>query len=765
MRLLLALVALSLVAPSALALPTPGFNGAASDAVLGRIFPEALQTNDYVSYEEARAGLDMLVAERPDLLELIVLGPSLGWVSPVSGEREPHDIFVVEVTNEASEVPVEQKRTSVFILSIHGNEKGAREGGLRVIEDFARGLGLAAEEPELVDMLDYQKLVFIFPNADGWTREELHYRSDGVAGGPFQAASGYTRENANFTDLNRQFPTVGYLFEEYTPLSEPEPRVVAEYTKSLANVVAGADMHGMLQNTNLVRLLLKDGQKTQQNLFENQRLAELYKERLNGNPHYDSWASAPDASGVCCGQVAEWAATFDAIGYSASGTAGAWIVQRQGLDAPGYTVEFAYNHILTDNYYPGLGAQFNDWHVEATRDIVAVFMKFASEVVMLSVETHGQKTAVLANPFVATNADDDRSTYGGWFVETEVDDAFDIQHNDFTATPHAYWTDLAKYARDGELPGIVDSFDSADELAKRLDVYQNVVIPGSAARRLEGNAGAIAALKAWTEKGGNLVLTDSALRLAPVFMGVDAEVANKSAYSGYMDIVDREHAFTSNLQGFPRQTYDPNPLGFAPGTSPVWFVDRQAWEDAGGLTVGAVAKEGDGEAVVESPADCSEGVPLVPIWQQRPDHDHFGEGLETTLVRVPLFVPTTSAAWEKGVDCADLDATLLGELPIGSGRLVVFGAILPEPTEETNHPYGLDGYAVAANGNLALLNILGYEYVYDTPPAVDMLEALAAPESDTSSAAGEGASSVPGFSTLVAVGAIASALLLRRRRA
>lgn len=753
------LVALLLLAPSALALPTPGFNGAASDAVLGRIFPEALQTNDYVSYAEARAGLDMLVEEAPDRLELLLLGPSLGWENPATGEREPHDIFVVEVTNEASEVPLAQKRTLVFILSIHGNEKGAREGGLRVIEDLARGTGLAAEEPELIEMLDYQKLVFIFANADGWTHEEAEYRASGEPN-----PSQYTRENANLTDLNRQFPTVGYLFEEYTPLSEPEPRVMAEYTKTLTNVVAGADMHGMLQNTNLVRLLLKDGQKSQQRLFENQRIAELYKERLNGNPHYDGWASAPDTAGVCCGQVAEWAATFDAIGYSASGTAGAWIVQRQGLDAPGYTVEFAYNHMVSDNYYPGAGAQFNDWHVEATRDIVSVFMHYAAEVVMLSVETGGKKTAVLANPYVATNADDDRTKYAGWFADTELDDAFDIAHKDFTAAPQSYWTDLAKYVRDGEAAGVVDSYDSASELVRRLDQYQNVVIPGTAARRLADDATSTAALKAWVEKGGNLVLTDGALALVPTILANDAEVGNKSAYSGYMDIVLRDHAFTSNLQGFPRQTYDPNPLGFAPGTSPVWFVDRQAWEDAGGVTVGAVGKEGTGEAVVETPAACAAGVPLVPIWMQRPDHDHFGEGLETTLVRPPLVVPTTLNVWEKGVDCADLDATVLGELALGAGKLVVFGAILPDPTEEGNHPYGLDGYAVAANGNLALLNILGYEYVYSTPPAVDMLEALAAPQAETATET-EGATGVPGFGALIALGAVGAAVVLRRRRA
>ena len=752
----------SFVLPAVQALPTPGFNGAASDAVLGRIFPEALETNDFVSYAEARAGLDLLIAENPDRLELLELGPSLGWVDPTTGERAPHAIFAVEVTNEKSDVPIEKKRTLVFFLSIHGNEKGGREGGLRVIEDLARGIGLAAEEPELVDMLDYQRLVFLFANADGWTREEVPYRADALGTDPLQAAPNYARENANFTDLNRQFPTVGYLFEDYTPLSEPEPQVMANYTKSLPNVVAGADMHGMLQNTNLVRMLLKDGQKSQQRLFENQRLAELYKERLNENPYYDAWAQAPDQAGTCCGQVAEWAATFDAIGYSASGTAGAWIVQQQGLDAPGYTVEFAYNHLAFDNYYPGAGAQFNAYHIEATRDIVAVFMNYASQVVDLSVETKGLRTAVLANPYVATNADDDRGAYAGWFVENSLDDAYDIANNEFAASPHSYWTDLQAYVRNDDAPGILDSYDGAAELARRLDQYDQVVVPGTAATRLVANKGALAALKEWTQAGGHLVLTDSALALLPD-LGIATTVANKSAYSGYMDIVDREHPYTSNLQGFPRQTYDPNPLGFAPGTSPVWLADRTTWEAAGGTTIGAAGKEGTGEAVVEDPAACSEGTPVVPIWKQRPDEDHFGEGIELTLPRAPIVVPNVDSAFEPGVDCAELDGTVLGTAPLGNGRITIFGAILPDPSEDANHPYGLDDHAVAANGNLVLLNILGMEYVYATPPAVETLD-LTPAGTLPAATQGDDKAGVPGTGALGAIAAVAVAIAARRRK-
>jgi hypothetical protein len=766
MRTVLALTILLVAVPLAEALPTPGFNGAASDAVLGRIFPEALMTNDYVSYAEAIAGLKTLAAEAPDRVTYIPIGPSTGWTNPTTGEREPTEMFAVEVTDATSPVNASDKLTLVFYLSIHGNEKGGREGGLRVIEDLARGIGLAEEEPELLEYLKFQKLAFIFANTDGWTHEELEYRASDEAT-PFQ----YTRENAHFLDLNRQFPTVGYLFEEYTPLSESESRNILAYTNNLTNIVAGADMHGMLQNTNLVRMLLKDGEKSQQELFENQRLAELYKERLNGNPAYDSWASAPDVTGVCCGQVAEWAATFDAIGYSASGTAGAWIVQDQGLDAPGFTVEYAYNHLVADNYYPGAGAQFNEWHVEATRDIVSVFMNFAAEKVNLAVETHGVRIAVLTTPFVATNADDDASAYAGWAAENPHDDLYDIMNNAFTSTPNAYWDDLKGFVKDGDLPGVLDAYDSPRALVASLDTHDAVVVSGSAVSRILADASSAQALRAWVERGGNLVLTDGALQLLePLGLAAKGDVDMKLAYSGYTDLVDRAHPLAENLKGFPRQTYDPNPLGFAPGSSPVWFVDRAVWEGAGGVTVGAVGKAGTGEAVVEDPADCNAATPTVPLRLRRPDHDHAGEAsVVPHRLQVPVHVTAPVKAFAPGVDCQELDAVNVGVLKLGEGRIHVFGAILPDATEESNHPYGLDNYAVAANGNLLLLNMLGAEYVYTTPPAVEALgfARILAGDAATTAAA-DGASDAtarvpaPG-PALVAVALLSAAVALRRR--
>ena len=697
MRLPLLAALLFLAAPVAGALPTPGLNGALTQQALGRVFPEALQTNDYVSYDEAVAGLTLLDSQAPDYVELVPLGESTGWVNPQTGQREPTTMYAVEVTNEASPTP---KKTLVFFLSIHGNEKGGREGGLRVIEDFAMDRGLSKEEPDLRPMLDWLKLVFIFANNDGWTHEEAKYKA-----GDATSSDQFTRENANRLDLNRQFPTTGYMDPDYTPLSESESRAMLNYTRSLTDVVAGADVHGMLQNTNLVRLLLKDGEKTQQALYENEVLAELYKERLNANPHYQGWEALLDAPGVCCGQVAEWAATFDAIGYSASGTAGAWIVQQHALNAPGYTVEYAYNHMLMDAYYPGAGALLNDYHVEAVRDNVAAFMRFAAAPEDVRVEAAGQ-VVVLRTPALATSEDDDASAYSGHFVASDADDAYDVLHKPYRVTPNAYFEQL----------GVAEL---TDDPRPRGDAF---VVTGQAASRATDPA----ALRAFVEAGGNLVLTDDALVLLEG-MGLvpGGSVAVKEAYSGYTDLVDRAHPLVEGLKGFPRQTYDPNPLGFAPGTSPVWFVDREAWEAAGGETVGAVAKDGTGEPVVDKPADCDSPMPRIPLYRQRADHDHFGEAALQLPLDAPVHVSTVgqAAAFERGADCRDLDATNLGVLKVGAGTVHVFGAILPLASEAANHPYGLDDHAVAIAGNHVLLRMMGMRLAAEPRGAADPVDA------------------------------------------
>ena len=102
-----------------------------------------------------------------------------------------------------------------------------------------------------------------------------------------------------------------------------------------------------------------------------------------------------------------------------------------------------------------------------------------------------------------------------------------------------------------------------------------------------------------------------------------------------------------------RQTYEPVPVGYKIDNtfssslstvhSPVWTIDRSAWEKAGGKTAG-----------------------------------------------------TTGSS----------DRTSLGEIKLGKGRIRILGALLPNPTGAFNHPFGVSNYAVTYWGYRVVANML-----------------------------------------------------------
>jgi CARDB/Zinc carboxypeptidase len=178
-------------------------------------------------------------------------------------------------------------------------------------------------------------------------------------------------------------------------------------------------------------------------------------------------------------------------------------------------------------------------------------------------------------------------------------------------------------------------------------------------------------LKGYAQRGGNLVLTDGAIRdLA--YMGLLQRnlINNFSVYAGFIgftrdgsaDTYSDPLAADVNQPGAAEganhrhQTYEPVPLGFAIqdpdgadfDSSPAWGIDQIAWENAGGRTVGI----------------------------------------------------TTA------------DQVSLGELKLGDGVVRVIGALLPMPTERYYHPYGLADYATTYSGYQVLKNALQWQRTY-----------------------------------------------------
>ena len=182
---------------------------------------------------------------------------------------------------------------------------------------------------------------------------------------------------------------------------------------------------------------------------------------------------------------------------------------------------------------------------------------------------------------------------------------------------------------------------------------------------------AIAAkLKAFVEDGGNLVLTDDgfraltwmgivppeAVRMNKVYAGAVAFTADAKATNTYDDplaagVKQPGSAENTNHQ---RQVSEPLPTGYSINTNshPQWNVEDEAWKTAGGRVVGT---EGEGSA--------------------------------------------------------SIDRVTLGELPLGEGRIRILGSLLPFPTTEFFHPFGLSSYGVTDPGFTLTKNM----WTWDNP--------------------------------------------------
>jgi hypothetical protein len=683
-----------------------------------------------------------LAASRyPDLIEVHRVAKSYGLLNRVTGAEDRNDVFAVEVTNEKSPIPFADKIHLVFTCSVHGNEKGGREGCMRVIEDFARNLGIAAQEPKLVAWLDYMVLAFGFTNTDGWAHDEPQY----YAGQP---STLYTRENGNGTDLNRQWPTLGFLEidQSHKTLAEPEVAGMAPFMRDrYTNTWYAIDIHGMLnpadgtQNlpnpqggpTEFQRFLAEPGKGhfvlgllssqmlNQDEFFRQTRMAELIRERTEGCPGQlgPAWCSAP-STGAWGGEFNYWGTSWETIGYTSTGTTSMYMGNPYGLNAPAASYEMAFNHIVCDGVYIGCGQYMNEFHVNVVRRMVQALMEAASLDYRISLETAGLRTAYVFNPKVVSTAGPDGlgrpST--GWSDENALDDRWDILHNVFVASPMDYFRDLRQFVRNGDQPGVFDELPSNSLNAATLARYNQLVIAGSTMEVIDDAK--LGAVKKWVEGGGRLILTDQSIKLLETMGVVGANsVANTTAYVGNTLVVDYTHAIAQNLLGYSRMTFDPTTIGIPQNQAPIWFIAQAE-----------AASKGDVVGILPGGA--------LP-----------GAGGNANL----------------------------GEIPVGAGSIRYIGALLPDPTLEHYTPYGIGGYGVTYAGNQFMHNLLGFKQVFEAPPKIfENQGALRRPQGGPE-AGPEGPGAAPGGSVdtsdgstpsigLAVVVAVLAAVVLGRRR-
>ncbi|MGH2685238.1 MAG: M14 family zinc carboxypeptidase, partial [Actinomycetota bacterium] len=192
-------------------------------------------------------------------------------------------------------------------------------------------------------------------------------------------------------------------------------------------------------------------------------------------------------------------------------------------------------------------------------------------------------------------------------------------------------------------------------------------------------------MRTYAQNGGNLVLTDDSLRALEWMRLVPADSVDMTeVYAGNVSFTldglnntyddplaaNMNPSGSSEGPGIRKQIAEPVPLGYALGDEqeegdggemPEWYVDRTAFEEAGGRVVG-----------IEGP--CSGFTGCLP-----------------------------------GQPSDDVGRVVLGELPIGEGRIRVLGSFAPWPTTEFSHNYGLSSYAVTFNGYELAKNLFSWK--------------------------------------------------------
>ncbi|MDQ4064698.1 MAG: M14 family metallopeptidase, partial [Actinomycetota bacterium] len=542
------------------------------------------------------------------------------------------EIVLIEVTD--FQVPKEDKVTVAASIGVHGNERAGVEGFARWVEDV---VNWAADDPdhELRNgtnkdstsigaraALGKVHMYLSAINPDGWAR------GDAQNGGVFQ------RGNANGVDLNRKFPTKGWtkVTGRPLPLTEPEPIAWAEAVQKIDPVMS-VDLHGELTSANnaFADIMLPAGQWNPAEQARHDRFARHMKSNIAR--WFEIQGVEMDTFTGQAGQKpAEYATGYDVVGYDDSGFMGDWFTEQIG--AVDLDVEHFFSHYVPNSTWV---AALEDAHIASVRGELETLLVEAPLIERVRPTMNLGRVGYLYDKKVVKSSDG----YGGPRPPDGIDPA------PYHATRMTYFKDLERFTtrpvrrvwsnrlRRG-LRGL-DTFVIADAVLPRA---RSGAKPGP--RRFTRK------LKRWVRAGGNLVLTDRALRWIGRLGVVGGKRVGRQVYgAGHVNILDFDDAYTRGVHSTASQTYYEVPLGFTldEDSSPHWTVARAAWEKAGGKTI----------AYIE-------------------DEERVG----------------------------------VGRIKLGKGTIGIFGAVLPQPTERYDHLYGLADYAVSVAGGQILHNMMRF---------------------------------------------------------
>lgn len=699
------LVTLGLLAAASTATATPvctdGYMGGPPASACGnRIFPEAAIARAYIQYTpdptgfaEYQHGIEYLAQKYPRWISVFKLSDRYGKDAVSSGpdkvrpdeqgdSGDGRDVWVVKITDH--NVTDKGKRSLFFSLSVHGNERGGLEGGVRTAEDLAiaatdggkindgidnytstTGRKPVFHEYEVRDVLAKQAVYLVDFNLDGWAIGDIW----NVPSQPF------ARTNSMGTDLNRQMPTIGRIDTSRNPLQESEARAGERLMREVAaagrngKFEYGADIHGELTSQAYVDVMYPAGQYNSVDHRRLMAIAErtksvidetLFGGSVNQVEENTGGNEAEAAQGGLPTKPAHWATVWDTLGYTDTGFIGDYLATDLGVTGMDY--EIAFNHSVPDKVW---NVYLQENHINATRGIIKTAMAYSLfqedefNASNFKLDPKGRPGYVV-DPDTVTDTDaNGPGTLAGPSKDGKGADGKPVVQNHYEATNQRWFSSTNPMIKTRFVPLAAadvakgpDALDLVDTL-----VLADVPAPADAKRRGYDSTAYYAQIKAWVERGGNLVLTDRALHaLGPLRILDAAAVEDIKVYQPYADFTDLAHPLAKGLRANARQLVEAAILGNEIGdtASPMTIVDGPSWEAKGGKTVGTTGM---------SPAGDNPAAPRVSV----------------------------------------------GEMAIGKGKVRIVGGALPMPTEQNDHRYGLRDFAMTYTGLYIMENAIEHD--------------------------------------------------------
>jgi hypothetical protein len=704
----------------------------------GRIFPEAYLSPEYIQYRPDPAtgksefveGIKALAKKYPRWVSIttfsahfedpdaVSMGPDKIRSYAATDTNDGGEIYIIKLTDH--EVPDAGKETLFYSLSVHADEIGGREGGLRTVEDLAMAAGTGGTISDGVagfesttgsqpafhtypvsQVLANEAVYFVDFNVDGWTRGD-HFKANGQPNPDL-----YTRGNWLGTDLNRQMPTVGWINDSRNPLEESEMYFGHKFMHEVADagignkMAYGADIHGEGQSRAWIdimypagqfdsvkhRRLMSIAQRTKSVVDDTLFLGSVneFEEKTGGdagegiedtcvdvtvpdsvpNPAPSPIPAAPRTVHQCFPKnsiptkPARWGTVWDTLGYTDTGFIGDYLSTELGVTGMDY--EMALNHADTRAYSRPYSYFMQENLINGTRAIIKTAMAYAmterQEFADFKLETSGGTVGYVFDPSRVTDSDEGGSgTLPGPAEDGIGRNGLTVEQRPYSASQLDFFEEESAYVPGGMVKLDPASIAGSPETLKQVDTLF------------------IADLTAPLGESG--AAYDSSAYFGNLRTWVEA--------GGNLVLTDRAlHALSDLNVGIPSEAVKDVTV-YQP------YSNIKAFDNP--LVAG-----------------------LRRNARQLAEYTLIGYGIGNN--ESPMTI-VTKAAWDAaggvtvgttGNNAGTSDPgnqVSVGEISVGSGRIRILGGALHQPSEALDHRYGLKDYALSYSGLFILENAM-----------------------------------------------------------